>query len=379
MTFSASITTHDAAARRDVTADLVSFSGVARALKLGEWDCELNPSVWSDLAAMRPGQDEAPLLLSLRWADSGRGVVMSGPVRTMTWEQSSSGVPSVLLSGVDEWAWLGARLVWPQPADLPPWATDTYHSVTGQASAVVAELIRRHVGDLARTDRRVAGLTVVDQGVGVTGTWKYRLSTLDRAVEDIASTTGLAVDVRRTPSNTVEVNVGPVRNRSALVLDESKLAEYSVVLAANSTTTVVAGGSGDGTARLFASSGMGVAGAARIESFSDQRNIDTAATLQRAADANRSVGAASASLTGTLTAAAASRYLWREHYALGDTIPLRVAGMNVSAAVTAVTVTVDNAGLRLTPVFGVQPVHALDQLLLDVAGLADRLNTLEVN
>lgn len=361
--------------RVDLTSVLLSFDGVVRHLTGGEWQCELAPSVWPNLVAHWPASNDDPPLQMV--AAEPSGVLISGPVRVAKLEQSG-GSAAVTLSGVDEFAVLASRLVYPQPADSAPWNADTYLSVTGQASAAVAELIRRNAGDLARTERQLPGLVVSDLGAGVDGTWKYRLSELSAAVATIATETGLFVDVRRQVDGDREVRVGATRNRTNLYLDDTKLAAFTLLLSTPDATTPIAGGSGEGTSRLFATAGDAVTGLARREVFSDQRNIDSLPALQRSADAARASGSASTSLSGELTAEAGAQYRWRRDYDLGDVVSLRASGTTWPVTVSAVTLKADASGWRTTPVLGTTPKHALAQLLRDVSGLASRLESVEV-
>lgn len=361
--------------RLDLTSTLLSFDGVVRHLAGGEWQCQLAPSIWPSLVAHWPASNDDPPLQMVTSEPSG--VLISGPVRVAKLDQAN-GTSTVTLSGVDEFAVLASRLVYPQPADAPPWNTDVYLSVTGQASAAVADLIVRNAGSLARTERQLPGLTVADLGGGSDGTWKYRLSELSAAVATIATETGLFVDVRRQVDGDREVRIGATRNRTNLYLDDTKLAAFTLLLSTPDSTTPIAGGSGEGTSRLFATAGDEVAGLARREVFSDQRNIDSLPALQRSADATRASGSASTSLTGELTADAGAQYRWRRDYDLGDTVSLRAFGSTWPVTVSAVTLKADAAGWRSTPVLGSTPKHALAQLLKDVSGLASRLESVEV-
>jgi hypothetical protein len=377
MTWNASIVTADLATRVDVTAQLTDFAGVVRHLAAGEWRATLRAAVWPRLAAAWPAQDGSPLLFVLRWSDASKGIVMSGPIREAHLKRNS-GVETVELSGDDDYgALLGSRIVYPQPADQPPWTTADYHVMTAQASAAITELVTQHAGSGARTERQIPGLTVVDQGVGSTQTWRYRLASLADAVKEIAEAENLRVDVRRNTDATVTVTVGATAQHPQYVLDETKLADFTVTLSTGTATTVVAGGSGEGTARLFAIAGEDVGGAARRELFTDQRSIGSQPTLQASADANRSTGSASTSLAGQLLPTVAVR--WRQQYQLGDTITLQAQGVRYPAQVTAVTVEIGDEGLVVSPVLGKASRYALTQLLRDVAGLGTRLSSLEVS
>lgn len=361
--------------RLDLTSTLITFDGVVRHLMPGEWQCTVAPSVWSAVVALWPTSNDAPPLQMV--VSEPSGVVVSGPVRLVNLEQSGES-RTVTLSGVDEFAVLASRLVYPQPADAPPWNTDVYDTVSGQASAAVAELIRRNAGDLARAERQLPGLEVSDLGAGVEGTWKYRLSELSAAVATIAIETGLFIDVRRQVDGDREVRIGATRNRTNLFVDDTKLGDFTLLLSTPDATTPIAGGSGEGTSRLFAVAGDDVTGTARREVFSDQRNIDSLPALQRSADATRASGSASTSLSGELTPDAASLYRWRRDYDLGDVVSLRAFGSTWPVTVSAVTLKADVAGWRTAPVLGSTPRHALAQLLKDVSGLASRLESVEV-
>lgn len=358
--------------RLDLTATLATFDGVVRHLMPGEWQCTLAGSIWPDLVASWPTTNDAPPLQLV--VSEPDGVLVSGPARVASFDDSQM----VTLSGVDEFAVLASRLVYPQPADAPPWNTDAYFSVTGQASAAVTELIRRNVGDLARAERQIDGVEVADLGVGVDGTWKYRLTELASAVAAIATEAGLFIDIRREIDGRRTVRVGTTRNRTNLYVDDTKLEEFTLLLATPDATSPIAGGTGEGTSRLFAVAGEDVAGTARREVFSDQRNIDSQPALQRSADATRSIGSASTSLSGALRPDAAREYRWRKDYDIGDTVSLRAFGTTWPVTVTAVTIKADLAGFRTSPVLGSTPKHALAQLLKDVTGLASRLETVEV-
>lgn len=363
--------------RVDVSANLIAFTGNARHLASGEWEAELAPSVFSAIRSRWPDQDAVPLWFVLRWADAKQGVVMSGPVQTATMERKG-GASTLLLTGVDEWAsLLGSRVVWPQPADLPPWNVDAYDEETGQASSVVAALITNHAGVGARGERQVA-VTVTDQGAGAAGTWRYRLTGLDAAVKDVAEAAGLAVDVRRLNNGTLTVTVGAIRDRTSYIIDETKLDNYAVTLSTGAATTVIAGGAGESTARLFSIAGGTVNGVARREAFSDQRNISTQPSLDAAAEAARAAGSSSTSLSGQLLDP--TSLTWRKQYELGDVMTIGAEGARWQVPVTAVTVQIDGAtDLRISPVLGEASRFKLTQLLRDVDGLGARLSSLEVS
>jgi hypothetical protein len=375
--WAASIVSSDFSQRVDISASLISLSGVVRHLAGGEWSAELKPSVFSALKANWPGQDEAPLLLMLRWADNRLGTILSGPIRTATLERDG-GVSKLTIGGVDEYAGLlGSRVVWPQPADLPPWTTDAYDDETGQASAVAAALITNHLGVGARAERQV-DVTVVDESVGPTGTWRYRLTQLDHAIADVAKAGDLTVDVRRDDDGGLTVTIGETRDRTNYIVNEAKLDDFAVTLSTGTTTTIIVGGGGEGTGRLFALAGETVEGVARQESFADQRNIATQPSLDAAAAATRAAGAASTSLTGQLLDP--STLTWRTHYQLGDIVTLQAEGTRWETPVTAVNVDLSAAtGLRISPVLGRTTSYALTQLIRDVDGLSSRLSSLEVS
>lgn len=375
--WSASVFTADLRTRVDVTARLLDFTGIVRNLATGEWTATLTASSLTDLLTIWPGTD-APLL--------GFGIqvpgqiVMSGAINTVTRERSSSG-DKLTLAGVDEFAALDTRDVFPQPADLPPWTTSATQTVTGQASTAITQLIRSQIGDTARAERRMPGLAVFDSAVGETGTWEFRLDRLSEAVAKIADETGLTVYVRRRSDAGLDVTIGAALDRTNIVLDDTVLGDSTLVLSAATATTIVAGGAGEGTSRLFAIAGDGgtISGVARREAFVDRRNIASQPALQRAANAERAAASAATTFTGSLSNEAADIYLWRRDYDLGDKLTLRLGTSTWTVQVTGVNVTIDGTGLHLSPVLGTAPKHALAQLLRDVGNLSARVNSLEVS
>jgi hypothetical protein len=385
MTFVATIAKADLSSRVDVTSKLIDFSGAVKYLASGEWNASLPASTWDRLSTDWPVQwdetgalirNDAPLLFALRWTDKRLGVILSGPILEVSRERMG-GVESVKLSGVDEWgALFGSRTVWPQPTSTT-WTTSAYHSITAQASSAIAELITQHVGPGALTRRQVPGTTVVDAGFGEVRTWQYRLAELESAVSDIATGEGLQVDVRRGLDGELTVTIGPTQNRTNIVINEAKLDDFAVTLSMGAATTVIAGGSGEGTSRLFSIAGDEVTGAARRELFTDQRNISSQPTLDAAAAALLAANSASASLSGTLLPDVP--VMWRDHYELGDLLTLQVEGTRWPAQVTAVTVQIDANGLHVSPVLGKATRFVHTQLIRDVSGIGARLSTLEVS
>jgi hypothetical protein len=377
VTWKAFVAKADMSSRYELGPDLVSYKGIARYLAAGEWSAEVVPSVWARVNPWMPVVQDAPSPLFV--VLDGPTVLMAGPIRTARLERRGADTTATL-EGVDDYAaLLGSRLVWPQPGDAPPWTTSAYHVVVGQASTAIAELISRHRGDLALPERQGTPLDVTDQGAGPAGTWQFRLTPLIDAVSTIGREAGVTVSVtRRLTQGDIAVLVAATRNRTNLVLDDSKLGDSTVSLATATQTTVVAGGGGEGTARLFAIAGPTVSGDARIEAFTDQRSIDSQPALQRSADATRAAGSASTAFAGSITAQAATQYVWHQHYELGDRITLRAAQTSWPVTVEAVTLTWDTTGQRMEPILGTTPRHALAQLLLDVTDLSDRLNNVEV-
>ncbi len=381
MTAVAMIATSDLSQRLDVSEHLIMFDGVSRHLAGGEWTAQVNPSIWATLQQVWPGQDEAPLLFGVRAAGSAAGWLLVGPIRSATLETDAAGVPSLALQGVDDWAHvLGGRLVTPQPFDLPPWSTSSHHTVAGRASTAVATLINDHAGATARLVRQVPGLRVLDRLAGVDGTWTYRLADLGSAVADIARAAGLRAVMRRDMGGALTADIGAATVRDSVVVDETRLSKWAVSIQTHEASTVVAGGAGEGTARLFHIAGDDIAGHARIETFSDQRNIGTAPTLAASAAATRAALSASTSLEGELLPSAIAGIDWRTDYDLGDRVTLQVQGTRWPAVVEAVRVTVAaDGGLLVTPQLGKPTRSALTRLIRDVANVADRLSGLEVN
>lgn len=374
--WSASVSTADPTQRFDVTAQLLNFTGIVRHLGVGEWEATIAAPSLDALLAIWPGTNDAP---PLGFAIQVPGqVVISGEVNTVTYERSGTS-DTMTLAGVDEYAALHTRIVYPQPADPPPWNTNPYHLFTGLASAAVADFVTRQIGQSARAERQLPGLVVYPNDAGPTGTWQFRADFLDEAVTKIATEAGLSVRVRRRLDVGLDVLIGAAVNRTDIVLDQTVLGDSTLVFSTAEATTPIAGGSGEGTSRLWAIAGGDVTGVARREMFSDQRNIDSLPALQRSVNATRSALSAATTFSGSLTDEAADLYLWRRDYDLGDIITLRIGASSWAIQISGVNITIDPAtGMRLSPILGFKPKNALSRLLRDVSNLASRLNTLEV-
>jgi hypothetical protein len=366
----------DLSFRTDITDSLISFQGKVQHLAPGSWTATVSTVVRSEILNRWPyTADQAPIGLAIQ--TSAGQTVISGAVNKVQINRNGP-ADTMTLEGVDEYAALDTRLMWPEVQNRPPWTTNAYWTYTGLASNAIADAIQHQIGTLALTERRMPGIRVFDPAIGASGTWQFRLNSLADAVSQIASENGLRVQARRQQNAGIDFTIGQPVNRQSLILDSTALGDSTLTLAMADSTTPVAGGSGELTSRLFAISGADVSGVARRESFTNQSNVGSVPDLQRSADAERAADSSSVSFSGQLTNAVSDTYLWQRDYDLGDTLTLRVTPMTQVVTVSGVSVIIDGNGMRVSPLLGSSPRHALAQLLQDVGGLAARLNNLEV-
>lgn len=352
-----------------------TFDGVVRNLATGEW------TLTGMVAALQfePG-------FTLTSVDTIRvvcdaTVVFAGYVRPLT-----SGVGGLqlakgpkgeqfTLSGPDAWAVPRSRGAWPTPATLPPWP-DSWDLRTGLASTVAAGYVLNNAGNLARSERQIAGLTVVDGLAGIAGTWSGRLQPLDDLVVRVCRDGGIVCRLVTAFSGALQMAFGAPRDRRATTIlsDQGDLTNIVRRIIPASANFVAAGGQGLLSARTFATSGTAT-GATRIESFSNQSSLSTAAEVQQSADTAVALGAASRTITAEVTDIGAARVQYLVDYDVGDTIAVEIALVRYPVVVDAVRLHIAPSRSVILPVFGNAAPSLVAGLIRDVNNLQSRFDT----
>jgi len=352
-----------------------TFDGVVRNLATGEW-------VLTGMVAAL--QFEAGFTLAS--VDTVRVVRDSTIVFAGYVKPVSNGVGGLIttttpegrqftLSGPDAWTVLASRLAWPTPANLPPWP-DGWDQRSGVASTVAAGYVASNAGSLARAERQIPGLTVVDGTTGMFGSWSARLQPLDDLVVRICRDGGIICRLVVDFSGALQMVFTTPRDRrtTTVLSDQGDLTNVRRQDIPASANFAVAGGQGLLAARTFAVSGA-VSGAARREVFTNQSSLSSAAEVQQAADTAVALGAASTTITAEVTDVAAGRVQYLVDYDIGDTIAAEIDLVRYPVVVEAVKVHVGVDRAVIRPVFGNASPDLVAGIIRDINNLQARFDT----
>lgn len=303
-----------------------------------------------------------PLAAALR--TPGAGIVVSrngGTVMSGYWTeevQTGGSRDELVLSGVDDTAWLGRRYAHPQPGSAdtgPPYSTQAADVRTGQASTIIRAFVSNNADGFAPSVRKVPGLAVggdPNLGPNLTGSGRWQsLLTLVQELTSASEALGTPIGfVIRQTGDILSFFQYAVVDASATVrfsLEMGNLAEYTYRTTAPTCTYAVVGGSGEGTARTIFEkpNSEAIALWGRIEGdLVDSSNADTPAERTQAADKELLDGAAKTSLAITPIDLDVQKY--GVHYALG--FKVTVALDTIGPVEETVTATAQAQGTSVT-------------------------------
>lgn len=351
------------------------FDGVIRNLALGEWrltgavDALVFQGVYTlaDVDTIRVIAD-ADIVFAGYVAPVASGVGGKTIVSETTGD-------TFTLTGADAWSVLASRVAYPTPTTGPPWA-DSWDIRTGVASTAAAGYITANTGAGTTVDRRIAGLTVIDAGVGLTGSWSARLQPLDKLVARVCMdgqiTCRLRVDYAGAVTATLQ---NPNDRRTTVVIsDQGGLTRIENVSVPPTSTFVIAGGQGNLTSRTFATAGSAT-GSTRREVFSDQSSLSTLAEVQQSATTTLAVDGATLTVRAEVTDSAAAGLNFLTDYDIGDTIAVEIGAVRYPAVVESVVIHVGPDRSVVRPVLGDATPDLVTGLIRDVAGLQARFDT----
>lgn len=279
--------------------------------------------------------------------------VLSGPVTGIGRDLDAS-TDSLTVSGVDDDVWLDRRLALPTP--LGPPYTSAYDIRTGPAETVMRGYVDANLGPAARPERRVPGLTLApDLGRGVTRTGRGRLQTVADLIRPLALTGGgLGYRIVQQGNALVfEVYESADLTATAVFSEEfGNLLGYTYEAQAAEANYVLAGGGGEGTARVFAERGdsASIVRYGRIETFKDQRQTSDPGELQQAIDEELADRAEQVGLS--LRPADTDSLKFGRDYNLGDRVTVIVDGTPIQDVLREVRITLDSSGATVTPTLG---------------------------
>lgn len=281
-------------------------------------------------------------------------VIMSGPM-DLPQRSWGRGVDYYALSGPDDLVHLWDRIVHPggAPAAFPA----DYYVAGGPAETVIRTFVDINAGPSARSDRRVAGLTLGPvAGVGDTVTGRGRLQNLGEFVAELARAGGdIGFDIVQDPDDggLVFACYGPEDLTDVVVFSPGagNLRSFRYEERIAGTNYVYVGGGGEGAARVFWENSDPTSisqWGRRIESFVDQRQTTNGTELYQKSVEELAAKAGQVKLT--LDVVDVEGTAFGSDYRLGDRVSVVADNASVAQIIREVAIVVDASGETVKPV-----------------------------
>lgn len=358
-------------------ASVFELAAIVRLLAVGEWQLTA-PLVGLEVADVGAVDsiivyDNTTVPARIMFAGIVRkgGGVDGGVARQITADGTT-----IEFHGVDIYGLLSTRQVWPSPATNPPWAS-AYDTRTGPGSTCAAGYITANLGSGAIAARQIAGVTVVDPGVGATGTWTGRLQPLDEFVGRICRESGVICVATLTAPGAYRFVFRTARDLSTALIftDQGDLEELSRLVTPATATYVLGAGQGDLTARMFEAADTGDTGLNRVEVVYENTNIVLNASLQRAAQTELLLQGEDVSVDGVLAADATQRIRYLDDYDLGDWLGVEVDSVRYASQVEGVSINLSAQRELVRPVLGRAGTNAALKIIRSVSDLESRFDS----
>jgi hypothetical protein len=256
-------------------------------------------------------------------------LLLSGPVkrRERRWDEKSD---SIVISGVDDTAWLGSRLAL-QPA-LGGGYYEEYATITGPAETVMRQFVDQNGGASSATNRLVPGLTSgTDYAKGATVTGRSRFGNLLEIEQYLGMLSGLGFWVYQSGTSLVFDVYQPVDRRTTVRFSPElgNLGAYEWTEGAPEVNYVYVAGQGEGTARLVIErqDSTSIAAFGRYEQFRDARDVATTSELEQRGDELITDKGSTSTLAITPIDSGLTAY--GRDYRLGDIVTVTVDDVDV--------------------------------------------------
>lgn len=365
--------------------DFSVASLVPRFNDLGSWMIQGIPLASEVGNALVPGAGIVALL--------GDQVLMSGP---MLFPEITFGPTGYMLnaSGCDDMIAAYSRVIYPDPTTYPDgsgqWSVYS-DDRSGPAETVMKEYVEANAGPSALSGRRYQGLIVApDTALGDSVTYTARLTALGDAMNQLAlSGGGLRYYVVQDEDDLV-FHVAEPTDRTGTVKFNPTLGNVRTLRYGRkmgSTNSVLVGGGGDATARVFQivqDSASQAQWGITLETFKDQRQTSDLTELQQAGaeELYNHSDQDGVEIEPIDTAA----LTFGTDYDLGDLVSVVINGLPITEAIREVRIDQTREGQRVIPVVGTPGVietatserRILDLLFQRQRQLARRLGVLEV-
>lgn len=309
---------------------------------------------------------------NLRWLGGMRVLrdglsYFEGVFLEMSDENLESPDGEITLAGTDYFYYLEKRLAVSVPSG-PPYSGSEYDTRSGAAGDVIKGYVRYHLGSLAKTERQVGGLTVAnDLGDGGTVTGRGRFGTVLEMAQAKALEGG---DLGFRFAGTEFQTFTPADKSGSVRFSATHgtLTRYKRTVKRPNANYIIGGGSGEGTARVFAESydQDSVNQYGRVEWFYDYRNVGGLAELTSAI--NGKLAELAQTVTVEIEAANTTGVQFVRDYDLGDKVMVILPGLTYTNVVRELKLTLDGSGEHVAPVVGTPGATALNALNRMFAG-----------
>jgi hypothetical protein len=270
----------------------------------------------------------------------------SGKVAKMQRRWQASG-KTLMVSGRDNINLLSNRVVYP---GAYPFAAAQFDTRTGKAETVIKDYVYYNCGAGAALERQEIGLTVqVDIGAGNTITGQGRLQNLLQFIRSLAAAGEVGFRFAG-----LEFQVYQPRDLTGLIIFSEELGSlesYDYYVEAPLADFIIAGGSGSGTGRTFATAGdwTAIGRYGRIEGFKDLRSSgSTSGSAGLMQGIESELAQKSSKLSLKFTPGRLARMMPVSDYWLGDKITAIIRGVQISGVVGEIKASVSAAGEIIT-------------------------------
>jgi hypothetical protein len=288
--------------------------------------------------------------------------LIAGPIEQLLWEKSdgaddNAGVGKLTITFVDDLAWLGARVTYPNPDKVPEAQTADYWVYTGNPEQAMLQLVATQAGPQALVARQVPKLQVAPYSGLAGGTTVQIVGTSDvsprekfEKVTDVlrkVCTLGANSNIPSAPVyhpdslgfRVRQTTVGgdpallfePLRSRDLsgavhFSFGKGNLKYFSYELNAPTANTLIVGGSGeasDAFVREIQSPEPGELTWGRFEDYKSETGSDTLQQMQATAAETFADSLANARLASSAADTPDQRY--GIHYDVGDIVSIELA------------------------------------------------------
>lgn len=299
---------------------------------------------------------QAALLQGGRTVDVERDgeIIFSGRIEGVASRVFAADKNEITWRGMSEEIVLSWRRALPVPGSTS-YSSSSHDVQSGAGETAMKHYVDANAGPNARitpVNRRAIASIQTDLGRGASGTWRARFDKLDDLLRTIAMESGLGF---RVIGN--QFQVYEPQDRSGFVkfsVDLGTISSFEYRTAPASANYAIVGGANEGTLRVFVEqydAGSIVSDGLR-EEFVDRR--DTADSVTMAAAANGKLLEMAARSSSKVVPLAAENMQVVEDYWVGDMVMVGIDGIEQTAIVREISITIDTTGETVSVSIGTE-------------------------